>query len=150
MTAAKTLRFAAGVVALTAVASAAPPAVAAVNAKPRNGAYAGSEVGATGTLPVSFSVVKRTKVTAFQATAQVKAGCVNAIASYQTPYGPFKIGPKGGFTGASSTYPKPAPTVRVTGTFVSRTKATGVITIKFPKKKQGCNASRKFTATLQP
>ncbi|HTR71170.1 MAG TPA: hypothetical protein VMH41_13210 [Mycobacteriales bacterium] len=128
---------------------AALPAAAVPTATPRNGSFSGTETEPTADLAVSFTVVRHARVTAFNGTAQVKPGCTNPITSYQTPYGPFAIGPKGKFSGVSSSYPKPAPTVRVTGRFTSPKKAVGIIAITFAKKK-GCSARRHFTARFQP
>jgi hypothetical protein len=122
-------------------ASAAPPQVT-----PRAGYYTGHEADKPSPLPVSFTVgTGRKNVLHFNAEAEVKAGCQNHLTGFEAPTAPMSIGTAGRFADASTAYPQKGVVVRVTGKFVSPTKATGLISVTLRRVK-GCNASRAFTA----
>jgi hypothetical protein len=124
------------------------PAAAAGQAKPRAGRYAGQEVYDNNPLPVTFNVSRdRSRVVRFTGQAVTKDGCTNHITSFQAPSGPMTITAAGRFsaTSTSTSYPQPGVRVKVTGTFVSRLKAKGHISIRISKHRD-CNARRPFTA----
>jgi hypothetical protein len=126
--------------------AAAPASAAPPQATPRAGYYTGHEADKPSPVPVSFTVGKgRKNVLNFNAEAEVKAGCKNHLTGFEAPTAPMAIGPAGRFAGSSTAYPQKGVTVRVTGRFVSATKATGLITVTLRRVK-GCNASRAFTA----
>jgi hypothetical protein len=142
-------RLAIGVAAAVAVAIplvGAVPTAAVSDSKPRAGKYVGKEAFDNTPLPVSFVVSRdRTRVTKFTAQAQVRDGCSNRITSFQAPTGPMSIGADGRFTARSHNYPQHGVRVRVSGVFVSRTKARGHISVRLAKQPD-CNASRFFHA----
>jgi len=141
-------RFGSSVVAvLAAGAVALPLPVSAVGtSQPRSGKYAGTEAFGTTPLPVKFIVSRnRLRVRKFTAQAQVKAGCSNHITSFQTPTGPMSISADGKFSAESRNYPQKGVRVRVSGVFVSGTKARGHISVRIAKHPE-CNARRVFHA----
>jgi hypothetical protein len=126
------------------------PASATSVARPRAGKYAGQETYNNNPLPVTFNVSRnRKRVMRFSGQAQVKRGCTNHITGFQAPTGPMTITAAGRFSARSTSYPQPGVRVKVTGTFVSRVKARGHISVRIAKPK-GCNASRPFTAQRTP
>jgi hypothetical protein len=127
------------------VVSAAPTA-AVSESKPRAGKYVGKEAFGNTPLPVSFVVSRdRTRVTKFTAQAQVRDGCSNRITSFQAPTGPMTVGADGRFRARSHNYPQRGVHVRVSGRFVSRTKARGHISVRIAKQPD-CDARRFFHA----
>lgn len=133
------------VVALVTVAGVGPVA-GSVQAKPRAGAFRGTETGPGGRSPVTFVVAaNRHVLRAFMATAAAKTGCKAHYIGFRAPTGPFTITAGGRFTKASTAYPGPRVTVRVTGRFTSATSATGHVTVRF-KAVRGCDASSRFVA----
>jgi hypothetical protein len=122
------------------------PTAAVSDSKPRAGKYVGKEAFGTTPLPVSFVVSRdRLRVTKFTGQAQARNGCSNHITSFQAPTGPMTIGADGRFKASSHNYPQQGVQVRVTGRFVSRTKARGHISVRIANQPD-CNARRSFHA----
>jgi hypothetical protein len=137
-----TVAVAAGVVA--ALAGTVPAAVAG-QATPRTGKFVGQEEFGNNPLAVSFTVPKnRQRVLDFSGQAEAKDGCTNHITGFSAPDRPMTITADGHFSAVSRNYPK-GVRVKVTGTFTSRAKARGHISVRIAKL-DGCNASRLFTA----
>jgi hypothetical protein len=107
------------------------PAAASSQHRPRAGKFAGQERYDSDSLPVTFTVSRdRARVLRFVGQAAVKDGCTNHIT---------------GFQATSKNYPQPGVRVRVTGRFVSRSKARGHVSVRIANS-TGCNVSRPFSA----
>jgi hypothetical protein len=130
---------------LAAVAGFAVPASGVVHARPESGQYSGS-IGNNG-VPgqLEFQVTKsRKKLRNNIGTAPTGPNCKRDVAGYAIPYGPTPVR-HGHFKDSARGYGAGA-TVTFAGRFVTKTKATGYLQVKFTKSK-GCDNKVRFRAT---
>jgi hypothetical protein len=138
------LAVALGIAALTIPAISAS---ATAQAKPRAGAFSGTETGPGDGSTITFVVPKsRATVRKLTGNAEVKVGCKGPYSGYEAPTGPMVVTKSGSFTASTTQYPGPKLRVTVIGKFTSPTAASGRIIVRF-KRLKGCNAVAPFTAT---
>jgi hypothetical protein len=126
------------------------PAMGDAQLSPKKGQYSGFEVYKSTPIPTQLTVGRHgNRVTSFTGQAQVRDGCENHITSFQAPDGPMPIHADGSFAARSTNYPQDGVRVKVTGTFVSRVKARGHISVRIAGKRD-CHARRLFTVRRGP
>jgi hypothetical protein len=120
-------------------------ASATATLRPAAGSFTGSESGSPGGA-VTFVVPRtRSSVRHFSATVPARTGCTAPYIGFQAPSAAMSV-VDGHFTGSSTRYPGPKVRVTVSGRFISRTTAAGLVSVHFARV-AGCNRKTTFRVT---